>query len=437
LGWIHSARATRLSLAVAFLWLVLAIPFLSVYQGGVRPFFRPLGPDNYDFAQYYMGAVILRAGRTDALYPNPLETARRNPGWPDGSLMHPAYEELALRAGVGNTHRFVHPPPMAVVLWPLSFLSYEKALWAWSFAMGLCAWGTCLLAGRIHEALLPRGQAARTALILLAAFSPLMMKTLRGANITPLVSLGLGLGLHALVRGSRDVWGAAGIVMAGLAKGIGVVLLPLALIRSRWRIWAWTAGLSAALLLTSLFIMGVAPFLDFLLRIAPAMNQPDPFHGNQSLYGLLFRANAGAPLPPGTIAAVRAAGYVALTGALVLLFLARQRVRDSGPHLCAAAALLTTLSLLFSPFAWDHYSVYLVPAWAWLFWEARQSFGSRVCAWLAISMIWCPLSVIRDGAFVLWIPAQSHMVLGHLLCAGLAAHRLCRESRDRSIPLPP
>ncbi|MCI0568246.1 MAG: DUF2029 domain-containing protein [Acidobacteria bacterium] len=383
-----------------------------------------------------MGAVILRAGRPDALYPTPFATARRNPGWPDSSRMHPAYEELARRAGVGNTHRFVHPPPMALLLWPLSFLPYDKALWAWSLGMGMCAWGTCLLSGRIHAALLPREHAARSALILLAAFSPLMMKTLRGANITPLVSLALALGLSALIRGSRNVWGAIGIVVAGLGKGVGALLLPLAFVRRQWRILMWTLGLSAAILLASLLVMGIQPFLDFLLRIMPAMNQPDPFNANQSLYGFLFRARAGTALPPGIVTTVRAVGYAALTAALVLVLLARQQVRESAPHLCAAAALLTALSLVFSPFAWDHYSLYLVPAWAWLFWEARQSRGALVCALLAIALIWCPLAAIRDGSLVRWMPAQSHMLLGHLLCAGLATRRLCQRRPGPSMPMP-
>jgi hypothetical protein len=324
---------------------------------------------------------------------------------------------------------------MALLLWPLSFLSYGEALWAWSLGMGMCAWGTCLLCGRIHAALLPRQHAARSALILLAAFSPLMMKTLRGANITPLVSLSLALGLSALIQGTRNVWGAIGIVVAGLAKGVGALLLPLAFIRRQWRMLTWTIGLSATILLASLLVMGVQPFLDFLLRIMPAMNQPDPSNANQSIYGLLFRARARTPLPPGTVTAVRAVGYAAWIAALVLVLLARQQVRESAAHLCAAATLLVALSLVFSPFAWEHYSLYLVPAWAWLFWEARQSRGARVAALLAIALIWCPLSTIRDGSLVRWMPAQSHMLLGHLLCAGLATHRLWRGRPGPSMPM--
>ncbi len=422
-----SAWIVRLSLAATFVWLVAAVPVLSVYHGGIRPFFSPDRHGNQDFAQYYMGAMVLRHGPMEALYPRPKPGDAQNPGWPGSSTMHPAYEELARRAGVGDAHRFVHPPPMALVVGPLAFLPYPIALWVWSMLMGLCAWGTCVMAARLHAHLRPsHPPSARAVLILLAGCSPLMVKALRVANVTPAVSLAFGAGLCALVTQSRDFRGAAGIVGAGLGKGIGALLLPLALLQHRWRLLWWTVVLSAALLLMAWGFMGARPFLDFFSVILPALQRPDPFDGNQSIYGAFFRAHAGAPLAPALLTTVKGTGLLLHLAAVGLLISKRKAVRTSTPHLLAGAALLTSLSLLFSPFTWDHYTLYLVPLWAWLFYEASSARLLRIAVIAALALTWCPLAAIREGALLPWVPARSHMLLGYVLVAVIAAHRLLR-----------
>src|SRR5271154_5421762 len=49
----------------------------------------------HDFGQYYMGAVMARAGLWDSLYPIPNPDSIDNPGLVQGSTMRPAYKAQA------------------------------------------------------------------------------------------------------------------------------------------------------------------------------------------------------------------------------------------------------------------------------------------------------------------------------------------------------
>lgn len=111
--------------------LSLALILLAVLGSH---FVRPAG---HDFGQYYMGGVVARAGLWHALYPKPIPGAPENAGTQTASTMHPDHAALAVRVGVGDANRFFQPPPVALLLAPLSLLSYDAALWIWLVAMSL------------------------------------------------------------------------------------------------------------------------------------------------------------------------------------------------------------------------------------------------------------------------------------------------------------
>ncbi len=177
----------------SFLWLVAGIPFLSLHNDGVRPVFSPENKGNQDLAHYYMGGAILLEGEFDSLYPVPIVGMEANVGWSDSSHPKPVYCTIAEERGVENSFRYILPPPTTLMLAPLALLPYPVAKWVWVCFLGFCCWSICFFSFRMGiRCGLPRFGGLVWWCVW--AFSPLMLKTIRTANSTPVVALALGLG---------------------------------------------------------------------------------------------------------------------------------------------------------------------------------------------------------------------------------------------------
>ena len=100
------------------------------------------GTSDQDFPQYYMGGVIARLGAWDQLYPVPKAGLMRNPGFIEDSTPKPLYaREMQARIPAGEGVRYMQPPPVALLLIPLSFLTYEQAYLAWMILLLLSVAG--------------------------------------------------------------------------------------------------------------------------------------------------------------------------------------------------------------------------------------------------------------------------------------------------------
>jgi len=148
--WVsHSRVPTFVVGIVSFVWLVMVVPFLSLYHDGVAPFFSAANKGNQDLANYYMAGSIVLAGDLDSLYPVPQENIQHNVGWPDCADSKPGYIKVANEKGVEESFRFIFPPPSALLFVPLAMLPYGIARWVWIMGLGLSCWGACALACRI------------------------------------------------------------------------------------------------------------------------------------------------------------------------------------------------------------------------------------------------------------------------------------------------
>src|SRR5206468_4904657 len=126
------------------------------------------------------------------LYPIPKPTSVNNAGLKEDSDMRPRYAELAEKRCVGDQLRFIQPPPVALMLWPMGYLSFGKAFVAWLGLLALCGWLLGYVAGQVYREMFGRETRVSGAMMLLVACSPLMMHAIVVANMTIIVALLLG-----------------------------------------------------------------------------------------------------------------------------------------------------------------------------------------------------------------------------------------------------
>ena len=108
--------------------VMLTVSFATSDRG--RTLFGP--PLGNDFAGFYVAAQILQRGETSQLY--------------DRALHDELYHELLPMLDQGDSIPYVHPPFVAGVLRPLTFIRYEAAVAVWlAISAGMFAAGIWLL----------------------------------------------------------------------------------------------------------------------------------------------------------------------------------------------------------------------------------------------------------------------------------------------------
>src|SRR6185295_14882450 len=102
---------------IAMSWLLVVIPASQVVRTSYD-----------DFSQFYVGAIVARAQRWDALYPVPRPDGSFNPGFESTATPKAALSEIATRHGVFHIpYFFIQPPPVALLLLPLAWLHFDGA----------------------------------------------------------------------------------------------------------------------------------------------------------------------------------------------------------------------------------------------------------------------------------------------------------------------
>lgn len=419
--------------ALALAWLAVALPFLCLHGGGVRPFFNPRARAMQDFPQYYMGGRMAWMGAFDALYPEPASNGTRNVGYPGSSTMRPVYAAEAAKRGLEDELRFVHPPPAALLFGPLGGLPYRQARAAWVVLLGLCLWGTAVMAGRLARSVAREAPWIEILTMAIIAFSPLALKSARTANITPWVTLFLGLLVVGMVE-RRNGCAAAGLVGAGLLKGISAVLIPLLLLLGRWRTLAWAAVLTLAINAIAVGVMGGDPYVRFFADVAPSLGRSDPYIENQSLQGLVLRLTGRDAMPAHWSRGFRAAMIVVLAGVFLLAWRRRDPLRsgDRPDLLLAALGAMTAAAMLFAPFAWGHYYLYTSLFWGWMLAGPAASGAVRWIGRAGIALVWLPWGTSRWGQQIGSPWFQSHMVWGLVLMLAFCVACLVRPTAARA-----
>ncbi|MEM1109106.1 MAG: glycosyltransferase family 87 protein [Planctomycetota bacterium] len=380
------SRVLGLGRAALLVWML----------GAVLPYALS-NPVNVDFGQLYMAGALAAEGSWDALYATPLPDAILNPAYPEASTPHPEYLRLAEARGVpAEACRFIYPPPVALAVMPLGWLSYDTARFVFAAVCCLALWFTGIQAGYVYRHF--RGRAEPWVELLLAALvclSPAMINGMRSLNVSMFTCAVVGVAVLTLLR-RQELSAAGAFALGGVVKATSGPLVVVAAFLGRWKAVATTAAITVAVVTASLVVMGNGPFERFFGDIAPRLTVSDPAASNQSLAALLLRlrlTEADGPLLSG----VRYAGVVLLLG---LAWIARRQTRRDharyDQHLIAGLYAAMLAWMVFNPLFWSHYQIVLTPFWGWLAWEWRRQLACG--RWLlAVGLAVCFVSV--------WFPA--------------------------------
>jgi hypothetical protein len=414
-------RFNRRCRAIALAWLAIVIP-VSLW----------LRPTYQDLSGIYVGGLVARLGAWDVLYPVPAEASPYYVGL-EGSNK-PALVRLAAEHQVQALTPYIQPPWQAVLYYPMGWLTFAQAHWAFAGVLIACTWVVAVQAGRAYELCAGRTSRASGWVTLAVAVSFLAYRCVRVQNMSPIVAALIGVATFELLRPATRLGGfkaAAAVVAGAVMKVTPAMLLPLAAARRRWALVAWSAALGMAFLVLTFAMAGRSTFREFFFTVGPTLGGSSTNPGNKSLQGALLRTVGRAPLPPSLILPLRAAEVATLAAILYAVFRRRDRLRYA-PQLFAAALALVAWLLIFSPLCWEHYFIYLCPFWGWLCWEATLSPFRRVAAVAAIASHWLPLPMLT------WLhvpePLNSYMLLGLLLMLALALLRLYERAAPPTIP---
>lgn len=371
----HVATNATKACGVAYVLALLALTAVV----GVSAYLRP--PNVEDIAGYYIGGVMVREGRWDALYPT------NTSGTPyaifDNATLPPAQVARAQELGVPPFAPYLHPPWNALMWAPVSMVPFHILLPLYMGFCILCGWACAVLAGRAYRMLAGRPTWTEAALVLVCAVSPLVYRSVRVMNVSTVVALCLAVGLFGTMArrsasgktarvNTRDARDTLAIWLSGILKYAGAALIPLLVLTHRWRVILGVGLLGMVAIGVSVALVPGELWSYYLGTVAPSLPRSSPMPTNQSIWGLILRAT-GEPITPSTRRAVSAI-HVLLWVVVIGLMWRHRKCDWRRPELaCAAFAAPTCLMLTFAPVMWEHYLMYLLPLFGWVWWEASRS----------------------------------------------------------------
>jgi hypothetical protein len=414
--------------AISFVWLVIVVPFLSLHNDGIEPFFSPANKGNQDLANYYMAGSIVLEKDFKSLYPVPKEGIQHNVGWPDCSTVKPDYARLADEKGVEDSFRFILPPPSAALFVPFALLPYPLARWVWVGFLGLCLWGCC---GTSYHITRKCGGTRTAGMIwwMVWAFSPLALKALRTANSTPILALAMGAAAIGVFT-NKTVLAIIGCILAGLLKGTSIIFAPLLLLMKRFLIIGWGAILVILINAVTLALAGFGAYEEFFISVYPSTQTVDPLVDNQSVYGFLYRIFGEVIQQKTVMETVNILGLILMTAFIALLWKLRDDIANNYRSFNASVVGLVGLYLIFRPYNWGHYALCCIPFMAPLWISIKQPLW-KAAMLISISLLWMPWVGIRGGTLLSAEPLTSHMLIGEIILIAVSLHILASRVKPK------
>lgn len=373
----------RTGLVVSFLLVALAIrqmpresPFLPKTKQSLIPIVliifgfaqitqylrHPSSNRGHDFGAYYVAGKLLAE--------NPAQSPYWIPLYPDGRMQFIApvspdsrWHAVESRYHVSSSMPFIYPPLLALLLKPVSRLSFESAYQIWK-AISV----SLLLAGVALALSLAEIPITRTLLLVFAvalfSYSPFAYDVLLGETGTFILFL-LSISLWLLVRG-RTALSAFSFALATLIKLTPILVLPVFVLHRRWKWLAWYLSSLAALMAYSIWQSGWPIQRQFWLAVLPSIACGASVSENYSGVAFVQELFLGRVpdtlanpilLPPHACTVSRLVALAIYVGMLARLY--RRRI-DADPVRDSVVMVLVGLAV--SPISWwHHFTVALLP----------------------------------------------------------------------------
>jgi hypothetical protein len=248
---------------------------------------------------------------------------------------------------------YLYPPPLAVLLVPLTFLPVQVVGWVWAVASAAALATAAFLVAR-------ESTGGARVLVLALLFAPFASTQWNlQANAFALLLIVLA---RAALEEERQIGGGVALGLSIAVKPLALVAVVALLLLGRWRAALFAAGTALSsflLVLPFLGIAGAATSAGHVKRILGS-SWVETYGGNISLNGTLDRlssAGAGASRH-------RAVAAVVMGLSLALLAASAWYARRHGKSLRPSAAidLILAATLLSASSSWLHHSTALFPA---------------------------------------------------------------------------
>ena len=366
-GWMTRARMRRLAVAAILTYLFCAAAFILTAKDGVDALGIPLG---FDFLAFHGAARLAAAGELAAAF--------------DPAVFQAALEEQL--PGVGPGYYWLYPPTFALIILPLSLLSYGPAFWLWTFA-GLSAYGASVwLASR-----------DRLAVLAALGFSATWVTAYHGQNAFFTAALFM-LASHWLIA-RKDMHAGVAIGLLAIKPHLAL-LFPLALAASgRWPAFLAAAATAIGFTLISTAVLGAEYILAYLGESRALLSALMATERHWATISSIFIAVklTGAP------DSIAWTAHLTIALASASLVFIRFRQLGSIPE---TVALLAAATLLVSPYVMDYDLAILVVSGVVLFAPfagGKPAKSGEAFAALAAAMIpICVVGLGRMGVQIGW-----------------------------------
>lgn len=339
--------------------------------------------------------------------------------------------ELGLHGPLGPEDPVIdygYAPWLSILYAPISRLSWDAARYLWFFIGTVAALGAAALAGAAmapeaaQRRLYAAGAAAATCF-----YFPIAYGLMAGqANDLPLLGI---IASFALLKSNRPLM--AGLVLAPAAlwkivPGFAVLFL---IARREWRALAGLALGCTFLVLLSLPFVGVSTWeswLQYLLQHKAASDASLRNHSIASSILRLFQSNpVASPIldVPGLVRPLTLAVQALALGIALVCMLPACRRGD--PKYAVQYGATLVLAVLLAPLSWEHYGVFLLPAFIACasassrgpasFWPVLGILGAAFAVWAFVFQVKDEYNALATGWKVVLIPAKTYAAWA-LLC---------------------
>lgn len=316
----------------------------------------------HDFGAYYVAGKLMAE--------TPAQSPYRIPLYSDGRMqfMVPVAPDSSWHAAEAHYHvassmPFIYPPLLAVMLKPVSRLSFEAGYQLWKAMSVALLLAGVLFALNLGGILLTR----RLMLVLgvaLFSYSPFTYDVLLGQTGTILLFL-LSASVWLMARG-RTALSAFSFAFATMIKLTPLLIVPALVLHRRWRWLAWYVGSIAALMAYSVWRSGWQIEREFWKDVLPSIGCGASVCVNYSAVAFVQELFLGTVpdtmerpilLPPHACTVSRLVALAIYVWMLVRLY---RRRTDADPVRDTIVMVLVGLAV--SPISWwHHFTIALLP----------------------------------------------------------------------------
>lgn len=241
-------------------WALRLLALLALFEYASKGLFLSAFTNGFDFASFYNAAALAVHGQGAHVYDTFFSYA-------PGTAPVPMF--------------FLYPAPVALLLAPLGYFSFQTALALFQLLSHACLWAALWLWSRGR----PDDQRL-SGFLLVFLFFPACY-ALQVGQAEPLVLLAL-VSAAALQRRGDDAWAGLCLAVAICLKLFLLFLLVYLALRRARRLLAWTAFWLAALFWASAFVVPWEVQAQYWSRVGSSLGF-EAFSDNQSITGFAHR----------------------------------------------------------------------------------------------------------------------------------------------------